>query len=239
MGSEAMDGQATITETCAKAGMKTAMTHRFQTTLAFLQRLIMLLLPVLGISVLLMAACLIQEARFRLHQEPVAILTEVKDVLGSAKRTVELVERELPGILAKARQSATAATQLAEDVQRLHTILGGHGLMGAAEKMLQSVKESGGEVSAKPLTPLQKSNWQPAAEWAEAELHEIQAMVLLGRIRNTRDLLDRLSKTAVTGREWKLKIQGVESPMSDWLRQRFPDLINQNPEIRATEKRRL
>lgn len=222
-----MEAVSTTFNTYAKQRNQSLMNHWGASVIAYLPRLAILILVLI---VLFLLAFFIQEARVRLQQEPKEILAEARSVLASAKRSVELVEKELPEILTKARQSANAAKQLAEDVHRLHGILDGHGLMTMAEKLLQSVKESGGEVAAKPLTALQKSNWQPATEWADGELNEIQAMVVLGRIRNNKELLERLSKTAVTGREWKLKIMGVETSMADWLRQHFADWKNQIPE---------
>lgn len=228
-----MEAPLTALNTYAKQWNQAHMIFGVPTIIAYLPRLA---LAVMGMVVLFLLACLIQEARVRLNVESKEILADARCVLASAKRTVDLVERELPLILDKAHQSANAAKQLAEDVHRLHSILDGHGLMKLAEKVLLAVKDSGGEVAAKPLTPLQKPNWQPAAEWADGELNEIQTMVVLGRIRNNKELFDRISKTAVTGREWKLKIMGIETPIGDWLRQHFPDWKNENWESMPTSR---
>ena len=161
-----MEAPLTALNTYAKQWNQAHMIFGVPTIIAYLPRLA---LAVMGMVVLFLLACLIQEARVRLNVESKEILAEARGVLASAKRTVDLVERELPLILDKAHQSANAAKQLAEDVHRLHSILDGHGLMKLAEKVLLAVKDSGGEVAAKPLTPLQKPNWQPAAEWADGE----------------------------------------------------------------------
>ena len=157
------------------------------------------------------------------------VLFLLNDVRLQLKSSTATINDKLPRILDKTERTAETMAALSADVRDLRELAGlpqGGGrdatLARYADRVLDAVAATGGQVGTMPLIGKGLKSPQPAAEWVAGARKE--ALWLTFRANSRDELLARLSETKF-GSAWHIQVPGaaVPVPLKDWIAANVPN----------------
>lgn len=151
------------------------------------------------------------------------MLWMVNDVRNHVRNSVSTINRDLPMILDKTRDSAETMSALSQDVKQLRELVtGGVGkrdenIIAYEIEVLKLIEESNGSIGVKKLVGSGLSDPVPAKEWVARE----RKAALWDQARSTSkaDLLHRIGHSALLKRAWYIDT-GDQHPVQlvDWIK---------------------
>ena len=151
------------------------------------------------------------------------MLWMVNDVRVHIRKSVDTVNRDLPQILDKTRDSADTMSLLSQDIKQLRELVVGdqttrdENIVAYETEVLKLIENSGGKIGTKKLIGTGLSDPVPAREWVARE----RKLALWDQARSSSiaDLLNRIGRSAVMNRVWYIDT-GEKAPKSlvDWVK---------------------
>ena len=157
-----------------------------------------------------------------------AVLFLLNDLRLQARSATVTVNDKLPRILDKTERTAETMAALSADVRDLRELAGlpqaggrDATLVRYADRVLDRVAATGGQVGTKPLIGKGLKDPQPAAEWVAGARKE--AVWLTFRATSRHELVERLAETKF-GSAWLIQLPGGDPvPLRDWIAANVPD----------------
>ncbi|MEI8021327.1 MAG: hypothetical protein WCH39_24175 [Schlesneria sp.] len=151
------------------------------------------------------------------------MLWMLNDVRVHIRKSVDTVNRDLPMILDKTRDSAETMSELSEDIKQLRELVVGdqtsrdENIVAYETEILKLIENSSGKIGTKKLIGTGLSDPVPAREWVARE----RKLALWDQARSSSkaDLLNRIGRSTVMNRTWYIDT-GEKSPKSliDWVK---------------------
>ena len=158
-----------------------------------------------------------------------AVLLLLNDVRVQLKSATATVNDKLPRILDKTERTAETMAALSADVRDLRELAGlpqagarDATLARYADRVLDAVAATGGQVGTAALIGKGLKGPQPAADWVAGARKE--AVWLTFRATSRAELLERLTETKF-GAAWQIQVPGATAPvpLRDWIASNVPD----------------
>ena len=151
------------------------------------------------------------------------MLWMLNDVRVHIRKSVDTVNRDLPMILDKTRDSADTMSTLSQDIKQLRELVVGDqttrdaNIVAYETEILKLIENSGGKIGTKKLIGTGLSDPVPAREWVARE----RKLALWDQARSSSkaDLLNRIGRSTVMNRTWYIDT-GDKSTNSlvDWVK---------------------
>ena len=151
------------------------------------------------------------------------MLWMLNDVRVHIRKSVDTVNRDLPMILDKTRDSADTMSTLSQDIKQLRELVVGDqttrdaNIVAYETEILKLIENSGGKIGTKKLIGTGLSDPVPAREWVARE----RKLALWDQARSSSkaDLLNRIGRSTVMNRTWYIDT-GDKSTKSlvDWVK---------------------
>ena len=134
------------------------------------------------------------------------MLWMLNDVRVHIRKSVDTVNRDLPMILDKTRDSAETMSTLSQDIKQLRELVIGdqttrdENIVAYETEILKLIENSAGKIGTKKLIGTGLSDPVPAREWVARE----RKLALWDQARSSSkaDLLNRIGRSTVMNRTW-------------------------------------
>src|SRR5262249_46675820 len=184
----------------------------------------------LGLAVV---ACLalgwmLNDLRLEARKSVAIINDDLPEILAKTRQATETVNANLPEIVEKTRAATETLAGLAEDVEKLKHLAGVAGvpsdksLVAYADSLLDTVEKSKGSIGLKKwLGGKELTAVVPAAEWVVGARKEALFLVLIGRSRA--DILKGLSRNKFGSPGYIESADRDRGPLREWGRATPPE----------------
>ena len=156
-----------------------------------------------------------------------ALLWMINDLRTQVRQSVNTVNRDLPIILEKTRDSTETISTLSQDVKQLRELVVGDGsaregnTVAYATEVLRLLENSGGKIGVKKVVGTGLADPIPAREWVTRE--RTSSLWDLARSRSKADLLERIGHSAVLNRVWYIDTGEKDLiALADWVKANHP-----------------
>ena len=155
------------------------------------------------------------------------LLWMVNDLRVQVRHSVDTVNRDLPQILDKTRDSTETIATLSRDINQLRELVVGttvardDNMIAYETEVLQLIESSNGKIGLKKTLGTGLADPVPAKDWVTRERKA--ALWNLARSRSKADLLDRIGHSAVLNRVWYIDLgEKNVQPLIDWVKANHP-----------------
>jgi hypothetical protein len=160
------------------------------------------------------------------------LLWMINDLRVQVRKSVDTVNRDLPQILEKTRDSTETMATLSQDIKQLRELVVGDAsaregkIIAYETDVLRLIENSNGKIGVKKALGTGLADPVPAQEWVMRERKA--ALWDLARSRSKADLLNRIGRSAVLNRVWYI-VTGDKKvmPLVDWVKANHPDSLEQ------------